>query len=295
MADIIVIAILETLAVVSLFLRTQQIILFLLFHISAIIYFALRKKIKNRQLIIYCLLIPYSAILFLIKNKKTQNFETIENIDSKKLFLLENIKPIKRTFGESTIHSLINNQNAPSEIRLRAFIILTELITPSTVTLLKNGLSDPNDEIRLLCYSVLNSIEKRIQNEIHNIKTSSMDINNKNKKLAKLNWELIYLNLVDKEFKNLILKEIYNCLENIKLTNDTELLKFRAKIYLYEKQYDKAYEIYKNFPNDEDVVPFLLEIFYYKKEYSKIKEYVKKYPYIKYYDKFYDIYRFWND
>jgi hypothetical protein len=281
----------DTLSVGALFFKEVYIFILLRILNALIVRFFIKPE---KYITLYTLFIPYSALLFFIKSRVNLNQEH-ENIDTNKLFMLENLKPIKRNFGESTIHSLVNNQKAPAELRLKAFIILAELITPSTVLLLKKGLSDENDEIRLLCYSVLNNIEKNIQNKIHDVKNSKLNGYEKNIHLAKLHWELIYLNLVDNEFKEIILKEIFSYI-NLALAHrqEKEILKFKAKIHMYQKEYDKAYQIYKNFTDDKEIIPYLIEIYFYKKEYEKIKEYISKYPHIRYYDKLYNIYRFWN-
>ena len=285
--------VLESVAIYSLFLNgAKGFLLFIGLHFATIYFFSKIYRIDNRYVLILSALIPYFPIIFLIKRKRREK-KDIEKIDTEQFFILD-VRPTKRMLGESTIHKLIEDLNAPEHLRLKAFIIISELITPQTVTLLKKGLTDPSDEIRLLCFSVLNNLEKNIQNEIHKTNSEKNEFL-RHKKLAKLHWELIYLNLAEKEFKDIILKQIYEHIQKaLNIKNDDELLIFKAKIMVYEKKYEEAFKIFINYTQKIEIVPYLIEIYFYKKNFDKIKELINKYPQLRLYEKFHSIYGLWH-
>ena len=224
---------------------------------------------------------------------------------------LEELRIPKRKFGEAAIIELVRNTNIPVEKRLKAFIFLTEIISPETVKLLKLGLSDPNDEIRLLCFSELGKIEKKITSSIHYY--LSVLGNAKDEKqyldalenLAKSYWEAVYLGIVDEKLNHFYVNQTYKyCLRAIEFAEENNL-KIDPHIYLIlgnieliKGDYDKAEKMLSsvletNIPKFE-VVPSLAKLYYEKGEYSKVKNLFKKYPYLKYDFDLYPIYTLWS-
>lgn len=62
----------------------------------------------------------------------------------------------------------MSSEKSPFILEIKSILFLTEVKSPESVRLLRYGLSDENDEIRLLSFSVLDKIEKRLSEQIHN-------------------------------------------------------------------------------------------------------------------------------
>ncbi len=257
-------------------------------------------------------LVSYLALLILYVVLKKQRPKKIYPFKYLSIWKeLEEIKIPKRKFGEAAIIELVRNTKIPVEKRLKAFIFLTEIISPETVKLLKIGLSDPNDEIRLLCFSELSKIEKKITSSIHyylnvleNAKSDKKYLDAL-ENLAKSYWEAVYLGIGDEELNKYYINQTYKyCLRAIEFAEskgleiDPHIILILGKIELIKGDYEKAEEMLTsildtNIPKFE-VVPSLAKLYYEKEEFSKIKSLFKKYPYLRYDFDLYPIYTLWS-
>jgi tetratricopeptide (TPR) repeat protein len=216
-----------------------------------------------------------------------------------RFMMMNDVIEVKREFGEGGLLTFINNDNFEANHRLKAFLIISELKTPQNIQLLKKGLMDKNDEVRLLSFSILNNLENNLNDKLHYFKElleKEKDIQY-NKKIAKLYWEFIYFNLVDNDFKAFFLQEIHSNLKKVldKFPNDNEALLLLGKLYMSQKNYEKAFEVFSKIEQTQESAPFLIELYFYKKDYKKVKEIIISHPEIKFMEKFYFIYRLWND
>jgi hypothetical protein len=285
---------------------------FLIMHLIAsiivafVIYNIFPKKYKFQKhlviffIFLFAFFIPFiSYIGFLVfnrilKEKEDSKKHEFKHLEIDKLLILDEIQLVKRIFGEGGLVTYIKNKDLDPDLRLKAFLIISEIISPKTIEFLKLGLSDTIDEIRLLSFSLINNLEKKINNEIFKIKEL---LKKENKpewrfKLAKLNWELIYLRLVDDTFKKILIEEIFKYLEGIE-NKEANLL--RVKIYLLLKDLEAVEKVLKKMDVDMETVPYFIELAYYKRDFEKLRELMKQYPDIRFINKFYFIYRLWND
>jgi len=231
------------------------------------------------------------------KTNKKEKDVPLQHIDIDKLLLIDNVQNVKRFFGEGAVYTYITNKNLNPQLRLKAFLIVSDIISPQTIKFLNMGLSDPIDEIRLLSFSIINNLEKKTNDAIFKIKTALEKEKRDDEvelklQLAKLNWELIYLNLVDDTFQEILIQNILKTLEGIDKKDAKMLL---IKIYLLKKDYKKLELLLNSMEITNETVPYFLEISFYKKDYKRIEELIKKYPDIRFIEKFYFIYRLWND
>ena len=257
-------------------------------------------------------IVSYVALLilyFVLKKQQPKKIYPFKNLNLWKE--LEELKIPKRKFGEAAIIELVRNTNIPAEKRLKAFIFLTEIISPETVKLLKIGLSDPNDEIRLLCFSELSKIEKKITTSIHyylNILKIAEDDNKYLEALenvAKSYWEAVYLGIGDEELNNFYINQTYKYAlqaiefaESKDLKVDPHIILILGKIELIKGDYERAEKLLNsvldtNIPKFE-VLPSLAKLYYEKGDFSKIKNLFKSYPYVKYDFDLYPIYSLWS-
>ncbi len=235
--------------------------------------------------------IIFSQTLYKQKDDDKDYYDTLF-ID--KLLILDEIKLQKRFLGEGGIDIYIKNKNLNPNLRLKAFLIISEITSPLSVEYFKLGLSDTNDEIRLLSFSQINSLEKKINNEIFSLNQKLKENPNNidiKVQIAKLNWEIVYLRLADETFEKIILKKIIELLDGIETEDALYLL---LKIYIKQKDYQKADEIIKKLGINLETVQYALEIEYYKKNYKKVVELIKAHPDIRLLERFDFIYRLWN-
>ncbi|RUM59686.1 MAG: hypothetical protein DSY53_02125 [Persephonella sp.] len=257
-------------------------------------------------------IVSYIALIILYIILKKQKPKTAYPFNHFSIWKgLEELRIPKRKFGEAAIIELVRNTKIPAEKRLKAFIFLTEAISPETVQLLKLGLSDPNDEIRLLCFSELSKIEKKITSSIHyymNILENAKDDKeylDALENLAKSYWEAVYLGIGDEEINKYYINQTYKYAlkaiefaEEKNLQVDPHVILILGKINLLKGDYESAERLLRetldsNIPKFE-VIPSLAKLYYEKGEFSKVKELFMKYPYLRYDFDIYPIYALWS-
>jgi len=241
-------------------------------------------------------MIIITITIFKLKNKQ-KKFTTFESVNIERFMMMNNIINVKREFGEGALLTFIDNHNFSSDMRLKAFLIVSELKNPQNIELLKKGLMDKNDEIRLLSFSVLNNLENNLNEKLHYFQSLLEKENNieYHKKIAKLYWEFIYFRLVDNDFKEFFLEQIFLNLQKVlEVKEDKEALFLLGKVHMLHKEYDKAFEVFSKIDSKE-AIPFLIELYFYKKDYKKVKELIQAHPEIEFIEKFYFISRLWND
>jgi len=304
--------ILETSAISALFYEKaiEQMIFFLSFHllssllISYAVWIILPKKYKDSKIASYLLIFFISFIIpvlsfvgfliyiILFKKRKEIVKIPIQKADINEI-LNEKIVINKRNYGESSLKIFATQTDLPNNLRLKAFLYLTQLNLPKSFELIKHGLKDPDDEIRLLSFSVINKMEKNINKKIHDQLTllqkskSLHKIANIHKELSKLYWEYVYIGLADYEYQKYIFSQIeYHAKEALEFIDDDPYLYITlGKLYLRKKDFDKAYKFFikakKLNTQEYKTLPYIAEIYFYKKEFKKVKDIFNKNPYLK--------------
>lgn len=198
----------------------------------------------------------------------------------------------KRRFGEASLREFATNHALSDSLRLEAFTILTQMGTPQAMQVIKKGLSDKNDEIRLLAFSVIDKLESTLGKEI-NVSLrklrSGRDLDAKerlqlHKHLAKLYWESNYIGLSEKALYDYFTEESLYHLKVAEAIDgeDSEILFMLARIKLNNKAYDEAYALYmralENGANTFKVIPFLAEIYFAQGRFTELKQVFTEYP-----------------
>ena len=153
-------------------------------------------------LIYYLLYIKHAKIL---RNTKSINMEELD----------QEFPTVKRAFGEGSMVDLMGNSLAPQELRMKALSAMAENMTQKNVALIKNSLSERDDEIRLYSFSLIDKMEHGINSKIHEagirhrhalspeLRTAAA------RELALLYWEMIYFDLSDDVLKNFLVDESF--------------------------------------------------------------------------------------
>ncbi len=218
----------------------------------------------------------------------------------------ERIALSKRRFGESSLNMLAKREGAPVDLRLKAFTLLKELQTPKSIGLIKEGLKDKNDEIRLYSFSVVDSLEKELNGKIHEVLNRYKDEKSDKMKaqyaeqLAKLYWEYIYTGISDLELRKFLCDkvEFYAKKAVRKYSKDPDLFVLMGKVELKRGDIEKA-KLYfqkavENGASEYRALPFLAEIYYYGGEFGKVKEIFSKQSHLKLDPYLYPIVSLWD-
>lgn len=135
-----------------------------------------------------------------------QNFQTLNPPE----FTLQGDQ-INVRFGVGGVRARLADHTASSESRLEALLAIKAMPQRLSSSILRSLLDDPEEDLRLLAYGMLDSEEKNINeqinlalNEYRNTKGQKAGIA---RRLAFLYWELVYQNLVMGDIRRYALKE----------------------------------------------------------------------------------------
>ena len=134
---------------------------------------------------------------------------------------------IQGSFRQSGLRSFLGNSQAPMQTRMRAMVALQRVSGRIASPLLRTVLSDPSEDLRLLAYGMLDTLEKRINRTID----SELDAlrqaqetegdapgplaTESNYRLSDLYWELVYQELVQGDLRDHTIKESLRYCENV--------------------------------------------------------------------------------
>ncbi|WP_460873458.1 hypothetical protein [Paralcaligenes ginsengisoli] len=116
--------------------------------------------------------------------------------------------------GGARLRARLENRNGSTEDRMAAMVAVQTLPSHITGGMLRDLLSDPSEEIRLLAYGIVDGAEKSIMQEIFLAQEHLADAvtaaekSDVNSRLAELHWELIYQNLVHGEVHRYTLERV---------------------------------------------------------------------------------------
>ena len=190
---------------------------------------------------------------------------------------------VKRIFGEGSMRDLIANDYAPTSLKMKALVALSDNITKENITIFKHALSSSDDEVRLFCFSIIDNLERDLNTKIYDIlkKYNALSDGKQKadyaKQLAYLYWELVYFELSDDVLKNFIIDESLKYVQEAIVHNfsDTDLHVLLGKIYLEKRDYDSAStEFTFAIELDEEklnfILPYLAEIHFNNRNYRSV-------------------------
>jgi len=309
------------------------IIIFYIFHslasfiLSLILYPLIPQKFKIRNnkifFIFFATLIQIATlllgyiffifiVLWLLRHQEKPEEEFLDKFSYSEIF---EFPSVKRQFGESAVREVLTGK-AQKSIKLKLISFLSEFKAKETIHIIKTLLSEKDDEIRLMSFGIINKIETKIIREIKEkldmleTKLDNLEKAYLYKDLAKLYWELVYLEIADKEIEKFLLEKVKYYIEESKKfgLEDAEILFLEGRVLLeifkennsLEKTYleqalNKFSEAIKYKYPKEKVYPYIAEIYFYKKEYKKLKEILQEIKDIAKYDfKLYPILKVWE-
>ena len=106
-------------------------------------------------------------------------------------------------FNRAGIRPVLQSRTAPLELRLKALLALQSVPSRAANNLIRQMLSEPVDDMRLLAYGLLDAREKVLDARIHGLKTRLEALDTPEgarvtilKELAESYWEFIYRGIV---------------------------------------------------------------------------------------------------
>lgn len=186
--------------------------------------------------------------------------------------------------GGARLRARLTNRQGTTEDRMAAMVAIQSLPSHITDGMLRQLLVDPNEEIRLLAYGIVDGAEKAIMKRVFLAQESLVDAvssaekSHANSRLAELYWELIYQHLVQGEMHRYSLQQvIHYAHEALKHHNKNATMWYLlGRCALLENKPKEAQEHLRNaqhyrFPTDR-LLPWLAEAAFLQRDYGSISK-----------------------
>lgn len=231
-------------------------------------------------------LLTFWLVYYLLNVKYTQELTHVNAINMDEF---ENEFPeVQRIFGEGSMKYLMNDENADNSLRMKALVSLADNASREELKLIKNSLSDKNDEIRLYSFAVIDHKERVINEKIHQQMEKLLHADSPNIKamaaeeLVYLYWDMIYFELSDSDLKHFIVQEIEKYAQIVldREPKHTKVNVVLGKMYLMEEDFNKAekyFDVVVEQEGEKDfILPYLAEIYYSQRNFSATKKLLKR-------------------
>lgn len=259
------------------------------------------KKEKLKSVIIFffitypTLYIGYISIaimiLYILRNQKVAE-STPYSYFSLEEFLNENIEEIEklRSFGEGAIISINKAEKVSKSLKEKAILALADLKNPDMFPLIKQSLSSEIDEVRLFAFSIISKMEKKFNENLHQLKEKLKEENLSNEEkaeiyyqIAKQYYDFVYYHIVDDEFRDFMLEEAIDyCKKSLEIKKTADGYALIGKLYREMGMIDMAYNYLLSLPKYSDfnqVYIFdLADIYYRFGIFKEIVNLIRKYP-----------------
>lgn len=192
---------------------------------------------------------------------------------------------VQRIFGEGSMHEILSNEEISGSLKMKALVSLAENTRKNEISLIKNALSDRNDEIRLYSFAIIDRLERNINNRIHLMLDEYNKLTGAEKraeaagKIAHLYWEMLYFELTDEDLKQFIAREVdrYASEALEKKPDDPSLNTLLGKCCLMTGQYRRARRYFETILTRFDILknsitPYLAELYFIKHDYRHVRE-----------------------
>ena len=160
-------------------------------------------------------------------------------------------------FRHAGLRSFLGNIHAPIQSRLRAMVALQYVSGRTASPLLRTVLSDPSEDLRLLAYGMLDTLEKRVNNsidaEMGTLRAAQAEGGNAGlrtlesaPRLSDLYWELIYQDLVQGDLRKHAIQESLRYCDWVlaEQADNAQLCLRRGRLLHEQKRPDEAAQAY---------------------------------------------------
>lgn len=198
---------------------------------------------------------------------------------------------IKGSFRQTGLRSFLGNPEVPQKDRMRALVSLQHVSGRVASPLLRNVLNDPSEDLRLLAYGMLDTLEQRISRavdlELKALRAAQAEEGPEHPgpltlkavhNLSDLYWEFIYQDLAQGDLREYASRESLRYGEQaLALQPDSALLCLRRGLLLHElgqfeeasQAYDKAHAL--GLPATR-VLPYQAELCFERRDFTRTRE-----------------------
>jgi tetratricopeptide (TPR) repeat protein len=174
------------------------------------------------------------------------------------------------------------NVSVPIEARLRALLTVQSMPARIANPLIREMLSDPSEDLRLIAYGILDTREKTINARIHAAgqrleRAGEAERYVLEKQLAELYWELIYQGLVQGDLREHAAGEARSHLERALAIDrgDAGMRALAGQIALSTGDYEEARRAFEDalalgMP-DSRVLPYMAEVAFRTRRYDEVR------------------------
>ncbi len=185
-------------------------------------------------------------------------------------------------FGHGGLAAVI--RNAPdTERRVGAVLATRQLRDKDAIPILRIALHDPEDDVRLLSYSLLDGKEQKINSRIRDLSRQLETLpkgatGHLHEQLAIQYWELAYLGLASGDVLQHVLGESLAHLDRASelLGEEIGLLFLRGRVLLQLKRLEDAEQSLQRAldlgMSEMDVNPYLAEVAYLQRRWRRVRE-----------------------
>jgi hypothetical protein len=217
-------------------------------------------------------------------------------IETFKKLIYTRKNPVKTDpYGDGWAAIRLQFSNFSELERKQALISLNKGIKREANQMYNHLVSDDMEELRICAFSLLENQQNLLHDNINQLlqisqRLTSTPTNNTtlkksafyDKQLARLYWELVYLNLGDSDFRKIMLNKSKTYTEKALLVDqdDPSLWILLARIAIEDGQWEKGANLLLHAEKCQGslnkIYPYLAEHSYLKQEYQQVKTYLSK-------------------
>jgi hypothetical protein len=266
------------------------------FAISLIVTIILKKKFETNTLLLFIALFIFNILLPILAHvislfflpvlalaKKKVYIHNVQTFDKNEFFKRPYPK-INRIFGEGAIVSLTKDKDNYSPNKMKSLAFMSQNSTKQNNELIRELLSDNDNEIRLYSFAILNDKEKELNAVISKMLSKLKETkDDKNKasiyaEISSLYWEFIHFGLVTSESEIEIIKNVEKYAQkSLEIQpNNGKLILLLAKVNFKRRKYKSSYQFFKQALrlgiNKSIVNPYLAELDFENREFGRVKK-----------------------
>ncbi|WP_051711267.1 hypothetical protein [Andreprevotia chitinilytica] len=185
-------------------------------------------------------------------------------------------------YGIGGVRARLADPHAPSESRLNALLTLNAMPQRLSSGLLRDLLDDPEEDLRLLAYGMLDQEEKRINAQINTAMQTYRDETGDHKvdaarRLAYLYWEQVYQGVVQGDVRQYVLAQAIRYADEVLavLPAEAELWVLRGKVLSANGDTERAWAAYlcaraMGYP-EVRLLPYLAEHAFARRDFADVR------------------------
>ena len=220
---------------------------------------------------------------------------THSHFDSLQLPEFDQHQRVKGGFRQTGLRSFLGNAEVPMDSRMRAMVSLQHVSGRVASPLLRNVLNDTSEDLRLLAYSMLDTLEQRISRSVdHELKAWRVAQTTESEEhpgpltlkaaqnLSDLYWEFIYQDLAQGDLREYVSQEsLRYCEKALALQPDNAQLCLRRGLLLHSlgrleeaaEAYDQAHSL--GLPATR-VLPYQAELSFERRDFTRTREIMQR-------------------